>query len=127
MLTADSLVQKYIGLDENAGREYKLFFLTWLENTRYCSDNRIAHTHVRATQEALRVRLGGELISSAVLSYVNPVINAVLMLIRNEVAYLAKVKIPLPDLGLFWQSPRQLHVLPKVRKVKMPVLAGTAK
>jgi len=131
VVSNDSLVQKYIGIDQTHGRRYKLFFLSWLENIQYCLDREIAHTHVGATQEALKVRLGGELIPSAVLfRHLNPVINTLLTLVQSEVAYASQVKMPLPALGGLWQSDKQAataaHVHP-ANELSGISLASTAK
>jgi hypothetical protein len=124
----DSLVQKYIGIDQTLGREYKLFFLSWLENLQYCLDRRITHTHVGATREALKVRLGAELIPSAVLfRHVNPIINKILTMVQSHLAYSSQVEMPLPNLGVVWQQPESAAGKLGSGAAKVPTLVITAK
>lgn len=98
-----SLVQKYIGFDREASREYKLFFLSWLQNIRYCLDKGIKHTHVGASQEKLKADLGAELIPSVVLTrHVDPLMNKLLKIVLPELAYDSKVAVEPPVLGSMW-------------------------
>jgi uncharacterized protein len=105
-----SLIQKYIGIDRDAGREYKLFFLSWLQNIRYCLANGIPHTHVGASQEKLKTDLGAYLIPSVVLTrHVDPIMNQILKLALPELAYTSKVPVDQPSLGSMWTKDLQLN------------------
>lgn len=99
----DSLIQKYIGMDRDAGRDYKLFFLSWLENVRYCLEKGITHTHIGASQEKLKSELGASLVPSVVLTrHVDPFMNRLLKFAVPELEYVSKVPVNKPDLGSMW-------------------------
>jgi uncharacterized protein len=103
-----SLVQKYIGIDRALGRAYKLYFLSWLEDLETCIERGISHTHVGATQEALKSRLGAHVIPSAVLvRHLNPFLNKVLTLLQSKLSYESKVDVSLPALGSLWRESEQ--------------------
>jgi hypothetical protein len=121
VLNDGSLVQKYIGIDRKLGKEYKLFFLSWLENLQYCLDRKIAHTHIGATMERLKAQLGAELISSAVLfHHVNPIINKLIGLFQSKLAYTPQLPVPMPMLGSVWQRVTQVIERHK-KEEKFPV------
>jgi hypothetical protein len=99
----DSLIQKYIGMDRETGRDYKLFFLSWLENIRYCLERGITHTHIGASQEKLKSELGASLVPSVVLTrHVDPIMNRLLKFALPELEYVPKVPVTRPALGYMW-------------------------
>jgi hypothetical protein len=98
-----SLIQKYIGIDRDLGHQYKLFFLSWLQNIRYCVEHGITHTHVGASCEKLKTDLGANLIPSAVLvRHMDPIMNRLFKLAISELEYTSEVPVDPPPLGSMW-------------------------
>lgn len=105
VVRGQSLIQKYIGIDKDLGHEYKLFFMSWLQNIRYCLEHGITHTHVGASAEKLKTQLGAQLIPSAVLvRHLDPLINNLFKLAIPEIEYTCEIPLALPCLGSMWQA-----------------------
>jgi hypothetical protein len=97
------LSSKYFAMKKDAGREYKLYFLSWIENVHYCIKNGIKHFHVGASGEDLKTLLGAKLIPTAVvMKHSNPIIQAVLRSIEDDLAYESKIELPRIKLG--WRN-----------------------
>jgi len=63
----DALVDEYFCMDYEIGRQYNLYFLSWLDNIRYCIDHQIPVYHVGHGAQETKVHLGATLTPSFVL------------------------------------------------------------
>lgn len=105
VLNGSCLVQKYIGMEPELGKQHKFFFVSWLENLRYCLKNGIPTTHVGASMEELKCKLGSHLIPAAVLfKHLNPVFNKVLHYMADDLQYDCQVPLEPPLLGTYWRA-----------------------
>jgi hypothetical protein len=61
------MVDKYFCMDYELGRKYNLYFLSWLENVRYCVEQKIPLYHAGPGAEKTKARLGATSIPSVIL------------------------------------------------------------
>ncbi|HEX7665099.1 MAG TPA: GNAT family N-acetyltransferase [Polyangiaceae bacterium] len=57
----DRLIDKFFGMDAALGRAHNLYYLSWLENVRFCIDNGIARYQSGQGLEREKLRLGSRL------------------------------------------------------------------
>jgi uncharacterized protein len=101
----DALVDKYFAMDESLGREHNLYFVSWIENIRYCIENKIAVYHAGPGAEATKARLGSEFLASITMfHHRNPIAHALLSRLRGLLAYEPAVKLPPAKLGAAWNA-----------------------
>ncbi len=88
------LVSKYFGMEPEAGREHKLYFLSWLENVRYCIDHGIPILYAGASGEELKSKLGVRFVSTGVVIRAsNPLVNLIIRKMQHELAYESSVEL----------------------------------
>ena len=74
------MVDKYFCMDYEVGRKYSLYFLSWLENVRYCVEQAIPLYHAGQGAESTKARLGATFIPSVILfKHRQPVIDRFLV------------------------------------------------
>jgi hypothetical protein len=74
------MVDKYFCMDYEVGRKYNLYFLSWLENVRYCVERIIPLYHAGQGAESTKARLGATFIPSLILfKHRQPVIDRFLV------------------------------------------------
>ncbi len=120
LLVASSgeLVDKYFGMDEVLGQKYSLYFLSWIENIRYCIDNNIPVYSAGAASEEVKDHLGAEFKANMILfKHQNPIIHWILKQFKSAFDYPLKIDLPEPVLGRRWQ---QRPVLVPAITVKSP-------
>jgi uncharacterized protein len=101
----DALVDKYFAMDESLGREHNLYFVSWMENIRYCIEKKIAVYHAGPGAEATKARLGSEFLASITMfHHRNPIAHALLSRLRGLLAYEPAVKLPPAKLGAAWNA-----------------------
>jgi len=94
------LVDKYFCMDSDGGRQYNLFFLSWMENIRYCMENNIPLYHAGPGAEDVKAHLKADSIPSEILfKHRNPVIHVLLSSLRQWGAYAPKIKLPRAKMG----------------------------
>ncbi|MGA2502140.1 MAG: GNAT family N-acetyltransferase, partial [Tepidisphaeraceae bacterium] len=82
------LVDKYFCTDLDAGRRLGLYFVSWIENIRYCIDRRIPVYHAGPGAEATKARLGAKFLPSVThFRHRNPLAQALLRRFRGLLAY----------------------------------------
>jgi len=89
----EAMVDKYFCMDYELGRKYNLYFLSWLENVRYCVEQGIPLYHAGQGAEKTKARLGAMSIPSLILfKHRRPAIDRFLMehqaLIEGILGYL---------------------------------------
>jgi uncharacterized protein len=89
----EAMVDKYFCMDYELGRKYNLYFLSWLENVRYCVEQGIPLYHAGQGAEKTKARLGATSIPSVILfKHRRPAIDRFLMehqaLIEGTLGYL---------------------------------------
>jgi len=89
----EAMVDKYFCMDYELGRKYNLYFLSWLENIRYCVDQGIPLYHAGQGAEKTKARLGATSIPSLILfKHRRPAVDRFLMehqaLIEGILGYL---------------------------------------
>ena len=105
------LVDKYFGMDFELGRKYGLYFVSWLENIRYCAERHIPLYHAGQTCEKTKSRLDATLLSSLILfKHRNPLIHWLLSAFREQLSYHPEVDLPEVRLGSAWDKS---YVFPK--------------
>ena len=57
----ERLLDKFFGMDDAAGRAHNLYYVSWLENVRYCIENGIARYQSGQGLEREKLRLGSRL------------------------------------------------------------------
>jgi hypothetical protein len=83
--SADRLIDKFIGTDDRA-RDYNLYFLSWIENVRYCIGRGIPVYQSGQAGYAAKLRLGSNLqLNWNFFRHRNPVLNAVLGVVARLV------------------------------------------
>ncbi len=63
----EAMVDKYFCMDYELGRKYNLYFLSWLENVRYCVEQGIPLYHAGQGAEKTKARLGAMSVPSLIL------------------------------------------------------------
>jgi hypothetical protein len=63
----EAMVDKYFCMDYDLGRKYNLYFLSWLENVRYCVEQNIPLYHAGPGAEQTKAHLGATSIPSVIL------------------------------------------------------------
>ncbi len=63
----EAMVDKYFCMDYELGRTYNLYFLSWLENVRYCVEQGIPLYQAGQGAQETKARLGATSIPSAIL------------------------------------------------------------
>lgn len=56
-----TLLDKFFGMDYAAGREHNLYYVSWMENVRYCIEHGLAHYQSGQGLEREKLRLGSRL------------------------------------------------------------------
>ena len=89
----EAMVDKYFCMNYELGRKYNLYFLSWLENIRYCVEQGIPLYHAGQGAEKTKARLGAMSIPSLILfKHRRPAIDRFLMehqaLIEGILGYL---------------------------------------
>ena len=106
MVRPDCLVDKYFGMDPVLGREYSLFFVSWLKDLEYCITNRIPLYHAGPTTEETKARLGSQFIPSRILfRHRQPLVHRILTGLARHLAYQPSVALPPVRLGSEWDAP----------------------
>jgi len=76
----EAMVDKYFCMDYELGRKYNLYFLSWLENVRYCVEQKIPLYHAGQGAEKTKARLGATSIPSVILfKHRRPAVDRVLI------------------------------------------------
>jgi hypothetical protein len=89
------LIDKYFCMDETAGRELSLYFISWMENVRRCCATGLALYHAGPGAEATKARLGATFIPSITLfRHRNPIAHRLLSMLRPMLAYRPAVTLP---------------------------------
>ena len=57
-----TLLDKFLGMDYDVAREYNLYYVTWLENVRYCIDHKIERYQAGQGLHREKMRLGSKLL-----------------------------------------------------------------
>lgn len=97
------LVDKYFCMDSDSGRQYNLYFLSWVENIRYCIANKIPLYHAGPGAEDVKAHLKADSISSEILfKHRNPVVQGVLASLRRWGSYSPKIRLPRARIGEGW-------------------------
>ena len=111
-----AMVDKYFCMN-SMGRKYNLYFLSWLENVRYCVEQGIALYHAGQGAEKTKARLGATSIPSLILfKHRRPAVDRFLMehqaLIEGILGYLGFWPAVPPEVAEDRTDPgRQEHVL----------------
>jgi len=80
VVTREAMVDKYFCMDAEVGRKYNLYFLSWLENVRYCVEEKIPLYHAGQGAETTKAHLGATFIPSFILfKHRQPVIDRFLV------------------------------------------------
>lgn len=97
------LVDKYFCMDLDIGRQHNLYFLSWMENIRYCMENKIPLYHAGPGSEDVKAHLKADSIPSEILfKHRNPMIQRLLASLRRWGAYSPKIKLSRAAIGEGW-------------------------
>ena len=107
IVTPERLVDQYFCMDDDLGRHYALYFISWLENIRYCIAHRIPRYDANQGAEHTKGRLRVEMIPSLVLfRHRNPILHRLLTICLQRFACHPPDDLPTAQLGLGWHGPR---------------------
>ena len=82
------LIDKYFCMDEKLGRELNLYFVSWMENVRYCCQEKLCVYHAGPGAEATKARLGARFIPSVTLfRHRNAAVHWLLALLKPLIRY----------------------------------------
>ncbi len=99
----DSLVDKYFAMDRTIGRKHNLYFVSWMENIRYCIENRIPVYHAGPGAERTKARLGSEFLTSITMfRHRNAIAHAALSRLRGLLAYEPAIELHPARLETAW-------------------------
>ena len=100
----DMLVDKYFAMDEILGRQYALYFVSWIENIRYCIAHQIPLYHAGQGAEATKHRLKARLLPNIILfRHRNPVVHQLLKLFVAPLASHPRIDVGVAQLGMAWR------------------------
>ncbi len=101
----DCMIDKYFGMDPVFGRKYNLYFISWIENIRYCIENKIPLYNAGQAEEDVKSRLGTQLLPSVILfKHKNPYIQWLLNKLKKQLSYEFKTNLPQVELGTYWKE-----------------------
>lgn len=89
LLIADNsvMVDKHYAM-EPEGRNYEIYFFSWLENIRYCIEHKLSLYLVGPSAEATKARMGGRFLPSVTLfRHRNRLVHAILSALSPMIAY----------------------------------------
>ena len=99
------LIDKYFGMDPVLGQNYNLYFISWIENMRYCIENKIPLYHAGPSQEETKARLGAHFLPCDILfKHNNPLIQWILSRLKDQLSYEPKVDLLKVELGAYWKE-----------------------
>lgn len=125
IVTPERLVDQYFGMDDDRGRQYTLYFLSWLENIRYSIVQRIPRYDAGQGAEITKGRLGVEMVPSLVLfRHRNPIIHSLLTFCLKRFACYPPDHLPPARLGLDWERASR-HELPRPQVVAVDLLGSS--
>jgi len=105
IVTPESLVDQYFGMDDDRGRQYALYFISWLENIRYCIAHRIPRYDAGQGAETTKERLGTDMVPSLVLlRHRNPIIHRLFTMCLKRFACRPPDHLLAARLGLGWEG-----------------------
>jgi len=97
------LVDKYFCMDPDIGRRHNLYFVSWIENVRYCIEQKIPLYHAGPGAEDVKAHLNAESLATEILfKHRLPMIQGVLRFLRRWGAYAPKIDLPRARLGEGW-------------------------
>jgi hypothetical protein len=103
--TQDKLVDKYFGMHPVVGREFNLYFVSWLENIQTCIRHQIPLYHAGPASEGLKSRLAAQFIPAVILfKHRNPMAQKLLTLLAPYMGYEPEIELPVAQLGGFWDK-----------------------
>ena len=106
VISRERLLDKYFGMHPVLGRERNLYFISWIENIRYCIEQQIPYCHAGQSAEAMKARLGAELIPSLILfRHRHRFIHRIFVWLAQHVAERPAVALPPVQLGTGWDVP----------------------
>ena len=92
--TRQSVVDKYFGMEQETGKAMNLYFLSWLENVRYCLEHGFEHYLAGPAAEAVKCRLGTRMVPTWVyVRHQNPWLHRLLQLCADKFAYQSPVDL----------------------------------
>ena len=99
------LIDKYFCMDAEAGRELNLYFVSWMENVKYCCEKKLTVYHAGPGAEGTKARFGAEFVPSITMfRHRIGAVHAVLKRMRRLIAYAPEVEgvrpSPLPSAGM---------------------------
>ena len=101
----DCLIDKYFGMDPVLGREYSLYFVSWVKDIEYCIANQIPLYHSGLTAEDTKARLGAQFIHSRILfRHRQPLVHCLLTALARRVGYQPSMGLPPVRLGSDWDA-----------------------
>lgn len=84
----ETFIDKYFCMDEAAGRQYSLYFVSWMENIRHCIANRLIHYHAGTAAEETKARLGARFQPAlTVFRHRNALVHGILSWLRPLLSY----------------------------------------
>ncbi|MBF0562500.1 MAG: GNAT family N-acetyltransferase [Alphaproteobacteria bacterium] len=82
----DHMLDKFIGMDQERGRTFNLYFVSWLNNVRYCIEHGCHRYQSGQGGYAVKLRLGSTLVANALyFRHRRAVVNALLRLVSRLV------------------------------------------
>lgn len=101
----EMLVDKLFCMDPVLGREHSLYFISWLDNVRFCIDNGIVLYHVGAEKEDLKHRLGAKLVPTVILfKHRSRVVHFLFSKLQRALAQRPAVEIAPVAIGSVWRD-----------------------
>ena len=101
----DCMIDKYFGMDPVSGKKYNLYFVSWIENIKYCVENKIPLYNAGQAEEDIKSRLGARSLPSVILfKHKNPYIHWVLNKLKKQLSYEFKTDLPEVELGRYWKE-----------------------
>ena len=89
-----TLIDKYFCMEPEAGRLHSLYFVSWMENLRYCCEKKLTVYHAGPGAEATKARLGAEFVPSITLfRHRYAPVHAVLKRLKRLIAYTPAIKL----------------------------------
>lgn len=85
-----TLVDKYFGMEQETGKAMNLYFISWLENLRYCLDHSFDAYLAGPAAESLKIRLGAKMFPTWIyFRHRTPWLHKCLSLMAPQFAYQA--------------------------------------
>ena len=105
IVNQEYLLDKYFGMDPALGKTYSIYFISMLENIRYCIEKQIPLLNAGQSEKELKARFGFSFIPSLILfKHKNLFVHNLLGIFKKQLSYESTTPLTNVELGTYWKN-----------------------